>query len=169
MRGIILPDDDAPVALRPKMGRRRELIQTRNIALMRGLLCGIHPRLEQTLEVACKAPLAPLVRYFTPAEIRSASAARLVGRLSRTPQLRGIAVPGVAATAAVIREPASESLEARATTALIVHSNRARSKSTRKIRSVPRRSSDPSSATGTPISARAASGGLPPSASAATI
>ena len=52
MRGINLPDDDTPVTLRPKMGRRRDLIQTRNIARMRGLLCGIHPRLEQTIAVA---------------------------------------------------------------------------------------------------------------------
>lgn len=60
MRGINLPDDDTPVTLRPKMGRRRDLIQTRNIARMRGLLCGIHPRLEQTIAVACRAPPALL-------------------------------------------------------------------------------------------------------------
>lgn len=153
---------------------------------MRGLLYGIHPRLERTLRVACKAPLALLVRYFTPAEVRSAGAARFVRRLGKTPpQARGIealakraleaararliAVRGVAATAGVIRELAAKALDAGAEIALIVHSNRARSKSTRKIRSVPRRSNDPSSATGTPISARAASGGFPPSASAATI
>lgn len=52
----ILPDDDTLVALRLKVGRRRELIQdqTRRISRLRGLLCGIHPGLERRLDLTCR-------------------------------------------------------------------------------------------------------------------
>jgi transposase len=133
----ILPDDDTFVALRLKVGRRRELVQdqTRRLSRIRGLLCGIHPGLERTLDVTCKAPLALLARYVTPAEIRRAGRARIVGHLRKTPHLHGIealadraleaarsqriAVPGEAATAALIRELATEALETRAKIARI--------------------------------------------------
>ncbi|WP_297970354.1 IS110 family transposase, partial [uncultured Amaricoccus sp.] len=127
----ILPDDDTLVALRLKVGRRRELVQdqTRRLSRIRGLLCGIHPGLERTLDVTCKGPLALLARYVTPAEIRGAGRARIVGHLRKTPHLHGIealadraleaaraqriAVPGEAVTAALIRELAAEGLDAR--------------------------------------------------------
>ena len=127
----ILPDDDTLVALRLEVGRRRELIQdqTRRIARLRGLLCGIHPGLERTLDIGCKGPLALLARYVTPAEIRRAGKARLIAHLKKTPHLHGIdalveraleaaraqsiAVPGEAPTAELIRDLADEALEAR--------------------------------------------------------
>jgi transposase len=133
----ILPDDDALVAIRLKVGRRRELIQdqTRRIARLRGLLCGIHPGLERGIDLTCKGPLALLARHVTPAEIRRAGKARLVAHLRKTPHLHGvdalaeralqaaraqkIAVPGEAATAELIRELAVEALEARAKIARI--------------------------------------------------
>ena len=56
----ILPDDDTLVALRLKVGRRRDPVQdqTRRIARLRGLLCGIFPGLERTHDVTCKGPQA---------------------------------------------------------------------------------------------------------------
>jgi transposase len=127
----ILPDDDTLVALRLKVGRRRELIQdqTRRISRLRGLLCSIHPGLERTLDLTCKGPLALLARYVTPAEIRCAGKSRLLAHLSKTPHLHGtgalvdraleaaraqkVVVPGEAPTADLIRDLAAEALEAR--------------------------------------------------------
>jgi len=127
----ILPDDEARVALRLKVGRRRDLVadQTRRLARLRGLLCAVHPGLERALDVTCKGPLALLTRYVTPAEIRRAGQARLAAHLGKTPHLQGadalaeralaaaraqrVAVPGEAATAELIRELAGEALEAR--------------------------------------------------------
>ncbi|MCA1777208.1 MAG: IS110 family transposase [Loktanella sp.] len=121
----ILPDDDAFVAIRLKVGRRRELIQdqTRRISRLRGLLCGIFPGLERALDVACKGPLALLTRYVTSAELRCAGKARLRAHLRKTPHLHGvdalacraldaaraqkIAVPGEAPTAELIRDLAA--------------------------------------------------------------
>ena len=128
----ILPDDDTLVALRLKVGRRRELIQdqTRRITRLRGLLRGIHPGLERTLDLTCKGPLALLSRYVTPAEIRRAGKTRLRAHLMKTPHLHGIdalidraleaaraqkiVVPGEAPTADLIRDMAAEALESRA-------------------------------------------------------
>ena len=127
----VLADDDTRVALRLKVGRRRDLMQdqVRRIARIRGLLCGIHPGLEQAFDLCCKGPLALLTRYVTPAEIRRAGQARIVAHLKKTPHLHGsaalarraldcaraqtIIVPGEAATAELIRELAAEALEAR--------------------------------------------------------
>jgi transposase len=133
----ILPDDDSLVAIRLKVGRRRELVQaqTRRIARLRGLLCGIHPGLERALDIGCKGPLALLARYVTPAGIRHAGKARIVAHLKKTPHLHGaqaladraleaaharkIAVPGEAPTAELIRELAAEALDSRAKIARI--------------------------------------------------
>jgi len=127
----ILPSDDTLVALRLKVGRRRDLTedQTRRISRLRGLLCGIHPGLERALDLTCKGPLALVARYVTPAEIRRAGKARILAHLRKIPHLHGtgvladralqaaqaqrIAVPGEAATAELIRELAQEALEAR--------------------------------------------------------
>ena len=127
----VLADDDTRVALRLKVGRRRDLMQdqVRRIARIRGLLCGIHPGLEQAFDLCCKGPLALLTRYVTPSEIQRAGRARIVAHLKKTPHLHGcetlarraldcakaqrITVPGEAATADLIRELASEALEAR--------------------------------------------------------
>ena len=139
----ILPDDETRVALRLKVGRRRDLVadQTRRLSRLRGLLCGIHPGLERSLDVTCKGPLALLTRFVTPAEIRRAGKARIVAHLKRTPHLHGTDAlaeralvaaqaqriaspmslgplaqhwrPGEAATAELIRELAVEALETR--------------------------------------------------------
>ncbi|MCC0017641.1 MAG: IS110 family transposase [Rhodobiaceae bacterium] len=125
----ILPDDDTVVALRLKVGRRRELVQeqTRRFSRLRQLLCGIHPGLERVLNVSCKGALVLLERYVTPAEIRKAGKSRLIAHLRKTPHLRSterlseaalkasaaqkIAVPGESATAEMIRELAREALD----------------------------------------------------------
>jgi len=127
----ILPDDETRIALRLKVGRRRDLVddQTRRISRLRGLLCGIFPGLERMLDLTCKAPLALLTRHVTPAEIRRAGKARIVAHLAKTPHLhrlealaeraldaaraQKITVPGEAATADLIRELAFEALAAR--------------------------------------------------------
>lgn len=127
----IAPDNETVVAIRLKVGRRRELVagQTRRLARLRDLLCGIHPGLERGLDVTTKGPLALLSRFVTPAEIRRAGKARLIAQLRKTPQVRHvealaeraleaaqaqrIAVVGEAATADLIRELAAEALQAR--------------------------------------------------------
>ncbi|WP_221931632.1 IS110 family transposase [Palleronia caenipelagi] len=127
----VLADDDTRVALRLKVGRRRDLMQdqVRRIARIRGLLCGIHPGLEQAFDLCCKGPLALLTRHVTPSDIRRAGRARIVAHLKKTPHLHGcetiarrafdcakaqrITVLGEAATADLIRELAAEALEAR--------------------------------------------------------
>ena len=126
----ILPDDDARVALRRKVGRRRKLIQdqTRRISRLRGLLCGTHPGLERTPDLACKGPLALRARHVTPSEIRRAGKSRLPAPLRKTPQLHGngaladrapkaaraqkVVVPGEASAAEPIRDRATEALGA---------------------------------------------------------
>ena len=129
----ILPDDDTVVALRLKVGRRRDLMadQTRRLTRLRGFLCGIFPGLERALDVTCKGPLALLTRFVTPAEIRRVGKARLIAHLRKTPHLHGLdalvdraleaaraqkiaTVPGeAAATAELIRDLALEALDAR--------------------------------------------------------
>lgn len=81
------------------------------------------------LTFAARGPLALLTRYVTSSEIRCAGKARIIAHLKKTPHLHGsealalralecaraqhIAVPGEAATADLIRELASQALEAR--------------------------------------------------------
>jgi transposase len=133
----IARDEETIVAIRLKVGRRRELVtdQTRRLSRLRGLLCGVHPGLERALDVTCKGPLVLLSRFVTPAEIRRAGKARIVAHLRRTPQLRDvealaeralaaaaaqrIAVPGEAPTAELVRELAAEALQTRARIARI--------------------------------------------------
>jgi transposase len=127
----IAPDNETVVAIRLKVGRRRELVteQTRRLARLRDLLCGIHPGLERVLDVTTKGPLALLSRFVTPTEIRRAGKARLIAQRRKTPQVRNveaiaeralqaaqaqrIAVVGEAVTADLIRELAAEALQAR--------------------------------------------------------
>lgn len=127
----ISPENDARVAIRLKVRRRSELIQdqTRRIARLRELLCGIHPGLESALDLVDKGPLTLLTRYVTPQEICRAGKARLIAHLKKTPHLhrpdllaeraitsahaQKLAVPGEAATADFIRELAIEALVAR--------------------------------------------------------
>lgn len=127
----VLPDDDTRVALRLKAGRRTELIidQTRRLNRLHGLLGGIHPGLEQVLDLTNLGPLALLTRYVTPSELRRAGRARLTSHLGKTPRVarpdrlvatvldvaraQRIIVPGEAATAELVRELAAEALAAK--------------------------------------------------------
>lgn len=127
----ILPDDETVTAIRLKVGRRRDLVeeQTRRICRLRGLLSSIHPGLERDLDVTCKGPLVLLTRYVTPGEIRQAGKRRIMAHLARTPHVQGaealadhalaaaraqtLAVPGEAPMAELVRELATEALEAR--------------------------------------------------------
>ena len=127
----ILPDGDTVTAIRLKVGRRRDLTQdqTRRLARLRGLLCGIFPGLERALDVTCKGPLVLLTRYVTPAEIRRAGETRLRAHLRKTQHLHGIdalvdralraartqkiSVPGEEPTAELIRDLAAEALDAK--------------------------------------------------------
>ncbi|WP_105405487.1 IS110 family transposase [Neorhizobium sp. T7_12] len=127
----ILPGDETAIALRLKVTRRRELSddQTRRISRMRQLLAAIHPGLERRLDLTAKGPLVLVTRYVTPAEIRRAGLKRLMAYLKRTPHLhavealaqrsleaaegQSIAVPGEASFADMIRELATEALQAR--------------------------------------------------------
>jgi hypothetical protein len=122
----ILPDDETVMAIRLKVGRRRDLIeeQTRRLNRLRGLLSSIHPGLERDLDVTCKGPLVLLTRYVTPAEIRLAGKRRIMAQLAKTPHMQGVeaqakhalaaagaqmlAVPGEAAMAELVRELATE-------------------------------------------------------------
>ena len=135
----ILPDDETVVALRLKVGRRRDLTeeQTRRLNRLRGLLGGLHPGLERDLDVTCKGPLALLTRYVTPAEIRQAGKRRIMAHLAKTPHLHGpealaeralaaaraqtLAVPGEAAMAKLVRELAAEALDTRTKIARLDH------------------------------------------------
>jgi hypothetical protein len=119
-------DDGSRIALRLKVGRRRDLVedQTRRIGHLRGLLCGIHPGLEWTLGLTCEGPLALVSCFVKPAEFRRASKRRIVTHLRKPPHLHGIeaitervleaahaqriAVPGETATAELVRELALE-------------------------------------------------------------
>jgi len=127
----ILPDDETVTAIRLKVGRRRDLIeeQTRRICRLRGLLGSIHPGLERDLDVTCKGPLVLLTRSVTPAEIRQAGKRRIMAHLAKSPHVQGaeeladhalvaarakmLAAPGEAAMAELVRDLATEALEAR--------------------------------------------------------
>ncbi len=124
----IRADDDATASLRLLVSRRRDLVQDQNrrVSRLRQLLSQAHPDLEAKLDITCKAPLALLTRYVTPAEIRKASAKAIVRHLRRTPNLRDperlaelardcaaqqrTAVPGEATIARLVREMATEAL-----------------------------------------------------------
>ena len=122
------PDDEATIALRLLVARRRDLVQeqTRRLARLRQLLGAVHPGLERALDVTTRGALHLLTRYVTPAEIRAAGRARLLKHLRRRPHLRQperlaeaasaaahaqrLAVPGERPTADLVRELAVEAL-----------------------------------------------------------
>jgi transposase len=128
----IEPDEEATIAIRLLVGRRRDLTQdqTRRLSRLHQLLASIHPGLERALDLTTKAPLALITRFVTPREIAAAGHARIVKHLKTTPGLREperlaktalacanaqrIAVPGEAAVAALVRELAAEALAVRA-------------------------------------------------------
>lgn len=119
--------------LRLLVGRRRDLVndQTRRLGRIRDLLTGIHPGLEQGLEVKGKTALWLLARYVTPAEIRAAGRSRLTRYLARAGAVKTdtittivdhaldsadaqpISVPGEHVAADIIRDLASEALTCR--------------------------------------------------------
>jgi transposase len=130
LRAISL-DDEATIAIRLLVGRRRDLTQdqTRRLSRLHQLLASIHPGLERALDLTTKAPLALISRFVTPREIAAAGRARIVKHLKATPGLREperlaetalacakaqrIVVPGEAAVAALVRELAAEALAVR--------------------------------------------------------
>ena len=133
----ISPDSETVIALRLKIGRRRDLVedQTRRIARLRMLLCGVHPQLERAIDVTTKSSLILLSRYVTPEEIRQAGKRRIMAWLSRERRLQrsdvlvncaiesaraqSLAVPGETAMAELIRELAMEALATKSNLARI--------------------------------------------------
>lgn len=126
--------DDTVAELRLLVSRRGDLVvdQTRRISRIRYLLATIHPSLERTLDLTNQGPLVLLTRVVTASELRRLTPHRLARQLVRAglrqaqaaslaevalaaaaqhPDLR---LPAEAATAALIREMASEALDARA-------------------------------------------------------
>jgi transposase len=124
---------DADVALGLLVSRRRELVvdQTRRIGRLRDLLCSVHPGLERVVDPTHKVDLVLLSRYVTPAEIRRAGNARITSHLLRSgrhhravvdrlitaamaaAQTQQITVPGEQAAAAIVKDLATEALQAR--------------------------------------------------------
>ena len=127
----IHPDEEATIAIRLLVARRRDLVQdqTRRLSRLRQLLASIHPGLERSIDVTSKAPLALITRFVTPGEIKAAGRARIVKHLTKTPNLREperladlalacakaqhTVVPGERLVAQLVRELASEALAAR--------------------------------------------------------
>jgi transposase len=124
---------DADVTLGLLVGRRRELVvdQTRRIGRLRDLLCSVHPGLERVVDPTHKVDLVLLSRYVTPAEIRRAGNARITSHLLRSgrhhravvdrlvtaamaaAQTQQITVPGEQVAAAIVKDLATEALQAR--------------------------------------------------------
>lgn len=119
--------------LRLLVARRRELVadQVRRKGRVRDLLVSVHPGLERVIDLGNKTGLWLLTRYVTPAEIRRAGSARLSAHLHKAGRVRKTVVqdlvdaalaaareqrttvPGESTAADLIREMASEALQAR--------------------------------------------------------
>lgn len=129
-RPVILKDDTL-AELRLLVSRRGDLVvdQTRRISRMRYLLNTIHPDLERALDLTNAGPLLLLTRYVTAAEIRAAKP-QAIGRFLRSKAARkplplaeaayaaalahpNLTLPAEAATAALVREMASEAVACR--------------------------------------------------------
>ena len=131
---VVTPTGDADVALVLLVGRRRELVvdQTRRISRLRDLLCSVQPGLERVVDPTHKVDLVLVARYVTPAEIRHAGETRMTNHLLRTGSRRRelvdrlvtaalaaadrqrISVPGEQVAAGIIKDLATEALQARA-------------------------------------------------------
>lgn len=131
-RPIALPDDSL-AELRLLVSRRGDLVvdQTRRISRMRYLLATIHPGLERVLDLTNQGPMILLTRFVAAGELRRLSPRRLAkhligagmrraqadrladAALRATSEHPDIALPAEAATADLIRELASEALDAR--------------------------------------------------------
>lgn len=103
------------------VSRRDDLVrdQTRRIARLRDLLCSIHPGLERVVDPTNKADLALLARYVTPAEIRRAGQARIIGYLRRTGRYKLATLDTLAAAATAAAQAQTVSVPAEATAAMI--------------------------------------------------
>ena len=117
---------DAEVRL--LVSRRRELVvdQTRRVNRLRDLLASIHPGLEAVVDPTQKGSQRLLVRYVTPAEIRTAGRRRLIDHIARAgrvprsgverladralaaAQAQTLALPAEGVAADLVRELASE-------------------------------------------------------------
>lgn len=131
-RPIALPHDSL-AELRLLVSRRSDLVvdQTRRITRMRYLLATIHPGLERVLDLTNQGPMILLTRFVAAGELRRLTPRRLARHLVRAGIRQGqadhfaaavlqataehpdISLPAEAATADLIREMASEALDAR--------------------------------------------------------
>ena len=131
---VVPPAGDADVALGLLVGRRRELVvdQTPRISRLRDLLCSVHPGLERVVDPTHKVDLVLVARYVTPAEIRHAGKTRMTNHLLRTGSRRRelvdrlvtaalaaadrqrVSVPGEQVAAGIVKDLATEALQARA-------------------------------------------------------
>jgi transposase len=128
---VIRADEEATIALRLLVGRRRDLVQdqTRRLSRLHQLLVSVHPGLERALDLTAKAPLALLTRFVTPREIVRAGRSTILKHLRKTPGLREpdrladtalacakdqrIVVPSEETVAELVRELAHEALAVR--------------------------------------------------------
>lgn len=119
--------------LRLLVARRRELVadQIRRKGRLRDLLVSVHPGLERVIDLSNKTGPWLLTRYVTPAEIRRAGHARVCAHLHKAGRVRKsvvqnladaalaaareqrTSVPGESTAADLIREMATETLQAR--------------------------------------------------------
>jgi transposase len=129
----IEPVSELDLELRLLVGRRGDLQveQTRRLARLHDLLVGIHPGLERVLDLTSKGGLWLVSRYVTPAEVRTAGRAGLVGHLQAAGGLSArqiqtladralaaaaaqqLVVPGERLAARLVRELAAEALACR--------------------------------------------------------
>jgi transposase len=120
------PELDAEIRL--LVGRRRELVvdQTRRIARLRDLLASIHPGLEAVVDPTQKGSQRLLMRYVTPAEIRTAGRRRLIDHIAKAghlprahvehladralaaAQAQAVTLPAESVAAGIVRELAGE-------------------------------------------------------------
>ena len=129
---VVDAERELDVDIRLLAARRRELVQdqTRRLSRLRDLLSSLFPELERRIDVTTKTGLAFLSIHAAPHELRSAKAASVVRKVTRSAShLRGVAqlaenaitlaraqaldVPGAGTRARLVRELAAEALAAR--------------------------------------------------------
>jgi transposase len=130
---VVKAEAELDAEIRLLVSRRRELVidQTRRINRLRDLLASIHPGLEAVVDPTQKGSQRLLMRYVTPAEIRTVGRRRLIdhiakaGRLGRAhvaqladralaaAQAQTVALPAEGVAAGLVRELAGEAWAAR--------------------------------------------------------
>jgi transposase len=127
----VLREPEQLAELRLLVSRRRDLVseQTRRLSRLHELLVGVHPGLEQRLDLTRKSALHLLTRFVVPSEIRQAGRNRLLKHLQQggvrdaealaelaLTAARGqhLALPAERVAADICRQLATEALQARA-------------------------------------------------------